>query len=488
MLVRKDKTIRNQISMVSLEDLVPEDHLLRTIEKGINFDFIYELVKDLYSENTGRPSIDPVVLIKMSLIQVLFSISSMRQTVREIHVNNAYRWFLGYGLHEPIPHFSVFSKNYERRFKDTDLFEKIFEYILLEAVESGFVKPDAVFIDSTHVKASANKGKSRKELVSREVHHYKKQLLEEIKEDRDKEGKKPLKGRNDDDSNGGAAAEVKEVTVSTTDPECGLFHKGEKERCFAYSAHVACDKNNFILGLVTSPGNVHDSLVFTDVYAKVKSRFDEELASVVVDAGYKTPGICKEIIDDGRTPVMPYKRPMTKPGNFKKYEYVYDEYFDCYICPNNQILSYSTTNRDGYREYKSDRKICSTCPMISQCTQSSNKTKVVMRHLWESYLEEAEEIRHHFKYRDLYKQRSETIERVFADAKEKHGMRYTRLRGLKRVHDYLTLLFACMNLKKLAMWKKKAGLLPSTGSLTEFLFFIFSLFLNNRSPLSGLTS
>jgi transposase len=486
LLIRKDKTIRQQISMVSLEDLVPDDHLLRIIEKSINFDFIYDLVKDLYSETTGRPSIDPVVLIKMSLIQVLFGISSMRQTVKEIHVNTAYRWFLGYGFHEPIPHFSVFSKNYERRFKDTDLFEKIFEYILLDAVESGFVKPDAVFIDSTHVKANANKGKSRKELVSREVHQYKKQLMEEISADRAKEGKKPLKDKNDDDSGSGGMIETKEITVSTTDPECGLFHKGEKERCFAYSAHVACDQNNFILGHVTSPGNVHDSQVFTDVYAKVKSRFEEEMDSVVVDAGYKTPGICKEIIEDEKTPVMPYKRPMTKPGNFRKHEYVYDEYFDCYICPNNQILNYSTTNRDGYREYKSNPKSCFTCSMIGECTQSKNQTKVILRHLWEEYLEEAEDIRHRQGYRELYKQRGETIERVFADAKEKHGMRYTRLKGLQRVHDHLTLLFACMNLKKLAMWKKKSGMLPPAHRLTDVLSAIFAFLSKNRSPLPNL--
>lgn len=487
MLMRKDKTIRQQISMVSLEDLVPEDHLLRAIDKAINFDFIYDLVKDYYSETKGRPSIDPVVLIKMSLIQVLYGISSMRQTVREIHVNNAYRWFLGYGLHEPIPHFSVFSKNYERRFKDTDLFEKIFEYILLEAIESGFVKPDAIFIDSTHVKASANKGKYRKELVKREVHRYKRQLMEEVEEDRAKEGKKPLKDKGDDDPDGGGSPiEVKEVTVSTTDPECGLFYKGEKERCFAYSAHVACDRNNFILGLTTSPGNVHDSLVFTDIYSKVKSRFGEEIESVVVDAGYKTPGICREIIDDGKIPVMPYKRPMTKQGNFKKHEYVYDEYYDCYICPNNQILKYSTTTREGYREYKSNPKICATCEMIGKCTQSKNKTKIILRHLWEHYLEEAEDIRHHLKYRELYKQRGETIERVFADAKEKHGMRYTRLRGLRRVHHHLTLLFACMNLKKLAMWKKKAGMLPPNGRNLNLLELIANKLSQKTIPLPEL--
>ncbi|HWR56923.1 MAG TPA: IS1182 family transposase [Negativicutes bacterium] len=482
MLVRKDKTIRQQISMVSLEDLVPDDHLLRIIEQAINFDFIYDLVKGLYSETKGRPSIDPVVLIKMSLLQVLFGISSMRQTVREIHVNNAYRWFLGYGLHEPIPHFSVFSKNYERRFKNTDLFEKIFEYILLEARENGFVTADAVFIDATHVKASANKGKSRKEMVAREVHQYKKQLMQEIEADRINEGKKPLPHHDDDDPRGDGTLEMKETTVSTTDQECGLFHKGEKERCFAYGSHVACDKNNFILGHVTAPGNIHDSIVFSAIYAQIKSYFSHQITSVVVDAGYKTPGICKEIIDDGKIPVMPYKRPLTKPGNFKKYEYVYDEYFDCYLCPHHQILSYSTTNRDGYREYKSNPKLCASCPLIRQCTQSKNQTKVILRHLWEHYLEEAEDIRHHLEYRDLYKLRGETIERVFADAKEKHGMRYTRLRGRQRVHDQLTLLYAGMNLKKLAMWKKKLGMLTPQGVFTNLFNFIL---LPNRNPLSG---
>lgn len=471
--------------MVSLEDLVPDDHLLRTIETAISFDFIYDSVKDLYSENNGRPSIDPVVLIKICMIQVLFGISSMRQTIREIHVNNAYRWFLGYGLHEKIPHFSVFSKNYERRFKETDLFEKIFEYILLEAVDSGFVKPDTVFIDSTYVKASANKGKSHKELISREVHHYKKQLMEEIKADRANEGKKPLKDRNNGDSNGDGLFETKEVTLSTTDPECGLFHKGEKERCFAYSSHVACDRNNFILAHATTPGNIHDSLVFSSVYAKVKSLFDEVLAEVIADAGYKTPGVCREIIMDDKTPILPYRRPSTKKGYFKKHDFVYDEYFDCYLCPNDQVLSYSTTNRDGYREYKSDPKTCQSCPKIKQCTESKNQTKVVQRHLWAEYVEEAEDIRHRLGNHEKYKQRSETIERVFADAKEKHGMRFTRLRGIRRVHDYLTLLYAFMNLKKLAMWKKKWGDSPSGPLLNLFFQFIDSFFPRKESLLPG---
>ncbi|MBC5895225.1 transposase, partial [Bacillus pumilus] len=126
MLSKREEERRNQLEVVALDELVPEDHLVRKIEQAIDFDFIYDLVKDHYSSDNGRPSVDPVVLIKMVLIQYLFGIRSMRQTIKEIETNVAYRWFIGYGFSEKIPHFSTFGKNYVRRFHDTDLFEQIF--------------------------------------------------------------------------------------------------------------------------------------------------------------------------------------------------------------------------------------------------------------------------------------------------------------------------------------------------------------------------
>ncbi|WP_143020594.1 transposase, partial [Bhargavaea beijingensis] len=108
-----------------MHDTVPEDHLVRKLEKAIDFSFIYDLVEDLYSDR-GRPSIDPVVLIKLPFLQYTFGIRSMRRTIEEVHTNLAYRWFLGFGFYDKVPHFSTFGKNYERRFKDTDLFEQIF--------------------------------------------------------------------------------------------------------------------------------------------------------------------------------------------------------------------------------------------------------------------------------------------------------------------------------------------------------------------------
>ena len=470
MLTKKDRISIKQVEFICIDELVPEDHLLRAVEDSIDFSFIYDEVKDLYSETHGRPSIDPVVLIKLLLLQALYGIRSMRQTVKEAEVNVAYRWFLGYGFREKIPHFSTLSKNYVRRFQESDLFEKIFERILLEAIECGFVRADAIFIDATHVKANANKKKYIKKIAKQHVQQSKHDLLHEINQDRIAHGKKPFEDdENDfddsDDENSasqdGGKIKKKEKLIkeSTTDPESGMFHKGEKERCFAYTVTVACDRNNFILGLKAAPGNVHDSQVFTDVFKKVAQKHPE-VEAVVVDAGYKTPAICREIIQSGKDPIMPYKRPMTKKGYFKKHEFVYDEYYDCIICPNNQVLKYSTTNRKGYREYKSDPKICCKCSLREKCTQSKNMTKVVTRHIWEPYMELAEDLRHTKRGKELYKMRGETIERVFADAKEKHGMRYTQYRGLRKVQHHLTLLFACMNLKKLAMWKRKQRTIP----------------------------
>ena len=243
--------------------------------------------------------------------------------------------------------------------------------------------------------------------------------------------------------------ETKQIKASTTDPDCGVFHKGEHKKVFAYGANVACDEHNYILDFELAPGNLHDSVVFPRLYDRLIEKHPE-IKNVTVDAGYKTPSIARQIIKSERTPIMPYKRPMTKKGFFKKYDYVYDEHYDCYICPNNEILKYSTANREGYKEYKSNPWKCRKCPYLKTCTESKDYTKLVTRHVWEEYIEQVEEIRHTLGTKEIYERRKETIERVFADAKELHGMRYAKHRGLGRVKMELNLLFVCMNLKKLA--------------------------------------
>ena len=454
----KDKK-REQIQLFCMDDLVPQDHLLRMIDETLDWSFIYDLVKDKYSADQGRPSIDPVMLIKIPFIQYLYGIKSMRQTIREIEVNVAYRWFLGLDMHDKVPHFSTFSKNYTRRFKDTDLFEQIFAHILSECYHHKLIDPSEIFVDATHIKARANNKKKQKKIAQNEAMFYEAQLMQEIQRDREAHHKKPLKDKDnqqddDDDDHHPSSGKTREIKVSTTDPESGWFHKGEHKQVFAYTAQTACDRNGWILAYDVFPGNLHDSRTFKGLYDKIKNNHPK---IIVADAGYKTPAIAKLLIDDGIKPMFPYKRPMTKKGFFKKYEYVYDEAFDCYICPNNQILKYSTTNREGYREYKSCSEICKACPYLSQCTHSKNHVKVVSRHLWENYMEICEDIRHTIGMRDIYNRRKETIERIFGTAKEAHGFRYTQMYGKARMRMKVGLTFACMNLKKLAkiLFKKR---------------------------------
>ena len=416
-MITKNASNKGQMQIVSLDQLVPEDHILRKIDSAVDFSFIYDLVEEKYSSDNGRPSIDPVMLIKIPIIQYMFGIKSMRQTIKDIEVNVAYRWFLGLDFFDPVPHFSTFGKNYKRRFEGTDLFEQIFANILMQCMKYDLVDPSTVFVDATHVKAAANRKKAKRVMVAKKAaRFYDEQLKSEINADREAHGKKPLRDRDEDDNDNDSdspsvpSGDLKEKKESTTDPESGWFHKGEHKEVFAYAVEAACDRYGWILGYSIHPGNEHDSKTFPAIYDKIK-KFN--------------------------------------PGAIK-YEYVYDEYFDCYICPNNQILKYTTTNRDGYREYKSDPGICESCPYLSQCTQSQNHQKLVTRHIWQDYMDRCEDIRHTTGMKDVYDKRKETIERIFGVAKENHCMRYTRQRGKAKMAMKVGLTFACLNMKKLA--------------------------------------
>ncbi|MDL2295512.1 IS1182 family transposase [Lachnospiraceae bacterium OttesenSCG-928-E19] len=451
---------REQMQMFCMDDMLPSNHMLRLIDKAINWSVIYDLVENKYSADNGRPSMDPVMLIKIPFIQYLYGIKSMRQTIKEIEVNVAYRWFLGLDMLDPVPHFSTFGENYTRRFKETDLFEQIFTKILEDCMKFNLVDTSTIFVDATHVKACANSKKMRKRIATQQALWYEDELQKEISMDRERHGKRPLKNKDDNDKTppmpGGSGTSngeedipdgVKTQKCSSIDPESGWFRKGEHKHVFAYGVQTACDKHGWILDFSVHPGNEHDSRTFKSLYDKLKKYTPSML---VADAGYKTPAIARTLIEDEVKPLFPYKRPMTKKGFFKKYEYVYDEYYDCYICPENRVLEYSTTNRDGYREYKSKSCQCENCPSIKQCTGSKDHVKVVTRHVWEEYMEQVEELRCTRGNKPIYAQRKETIERIFGTAKEQHGFRYTQCVGKAQMNMKVALTFACMNLKKLA--------------------------------------
>ena len=350
----------------------------------------------------------------------------------------------------------------------------------MEMVEAGYVAPGVVFVDGTHIKANANLKKTVKEEVPIEAKRYAKELMDEVNADREAHGKKPFSDDENDEDNENnenndeppaspkkkrdntsrkklkkrkkEAKKTKTVVKSTTDPDCGLFVKGDHKKQLAYEAHTACDVHGVVLAVEVTPGNVHDSVAFDDVYDQVVEQFPA-VHAFVADSAYKTPHICKKVFGDDRVLSTAYKRPMTMKGGHEWWKYVYDEFYDCIICPEYQALHYSTTNRDGYREYKSDPKICVNCPTRHLCTKSKDCVKTVTRHIWKDYEELADDARYTPIYQRMYKARKETIERVFADAKEQHGLRYTRYTGLAQVTNWVKLKFAAMNLKKLATLK-----------------------------------
>lgn len=236
MMVR-DTENRNQMEFVSLEEMVPQNHLLRQIDAAIDFRKIYQFVEKLYCEDNGRPSIDPVVLFKIVLIQHIYGIPSLRRTLEEVSMNPAYRWFIGYPLNEAVLHFSTMSYNFKHRFNPGTV-EYVFRWVLKAAAEEGYLDTEAIFVDGTHIKANANLKKQAKKTVPKEAKRYARELFDEVNRDREMHDKKPLPEGNSEQN----PPEEKEVVVSTTDPENGLFHKGEHKKCFAYEAHTACEK------------------------------------------------------------------------------------------------------------------------------------------------------------------------------------------------------------------------------------------------------
>ena len=443
------KDSRGEAVITDLEALVPQDHLLRKIEKVMDYDWLYERLDPYYCHDNGRPGTDPVVLIKMVLIQHLYGIPSLRQTHQRIEDTLSYRWFLGYSLLEKIPHFATVSYAFCNRFPE-ELAEEIFEHILNKALNNRMVDPGMVFIDGTHIKASANRKKFQKQQVARAAKAYADQLRSEVNAEREALGKKPIEEDGDDDDRpqGGG---TEEKTVSTTDPESGMFVKGEHERQFAYEAHTACDRRGFILGVEVTAGNIHDSVAWDALYGQITGRFPQ-IEFVTMDAGYKTPWIAKRVLDDGRIPILPYTRHNYKEGQFKPWEYEYDPKEDAFTCKCGGVLRHTTTDRDGKRTYRSNPKCCRGCPCKQRCGANDKGQKILTTHIWQEYLDLVEQLRKTERGKAIYAMRKETIERVFADAKEKHAMRYTHHRGLARVTNWVRLKYAAMNLKKLAVW------------------------------------
>lgn len=443
-MINERSQCQNQIEVVMLEQLVPQDHLLRKIDKYIDFSFIRDLTKDMYCHTNGRPGVDPVVLFKMIFIGYLFGIRSERQLVKDIEVNLAYRWFLGYSITEKIPDASTISQNRIRRFKDADISQKIFDNIVFQAMEKGLIGGKILYSDSTHIKANANKRKFEKIEVEVTPKEYIEELNKDVNQDRINHGKKPLKEKVEKN-------ETKEIKQSNTDPDSGYMMRDNKPEGFFFLDHRTVDsKYNIILDVHVTPGNVSDSEPILKRIDRINETFKIKPKYLGLDAGYATNPIFKGITNRKITPVVAYRRSPHKKGMFTKNKFQYDFDKDIYICPNNMALIYKTTTREGYREYKCFEEICSSCPFKNKCISDKTKYKTVRRHVWEDHKDDNNNFLKTEKGKSIYNRRKETVERSFADSKNLHGLRYARMRGLGKVSEQCLLTAAVQNMKKIA--------------------------------------
>lgn len=447
----KDKgPTQHQLEMVAIDQLVPQDHLVRLIDSTIDFEFIRDEVKHLYCSDNGRPATDPVRFFKILFLGYLFGIPSERRLVKEIEVNVAYRWFLEMGLTDEVINHSTLSQNRIKRFKDSDIYQSIFDNIVKQALALKLIGGHSLFADSTHLKANANKRRYDIEDLQVKPSAYIEQLNEAVSIDRELSGKKPLKSKV-------ASPKTKPTKISRTDADAGFMVRDEKPQGFFYLDHRTVDgKHNIIVDTHATPGNVHDSQPIISRIDRILDTFDIEPVAVGLDAGYFTAPVCHELEERQLIGVMGYRRPTRKKGYFAKREYQYDANGDTYTCPQGQVLQYKTTNREGYRHYHSDPKQCETCPVRARCTTSQNMTKVVTRHVWQASVERANEVRLSDWGKKRYKRRSQTVERSFADAKQHHNHRYARYRGLDKVNMQCLLAAACQNMKKIAMARIEA--------------------------------
>lgn len=446
-MITINKNIQSEILMTTMEEIVPKNSLFRKIDKYIDFTFIYDEVKDLYSENNGRPSIDPVVLFKLVFIQALDGLKSMRKTCEKIKVDAEYRWFLGIPFGHETPHFSTFSKNYERRFKDSDIFEKIFINIVNQAIKYNLVDGTTFYTDSTHKKANANKNVYDDEIV-KNIKTRRKWLEEEINEERINNGRKPFEYKDE--------IEEKHIKVSRTDNESGYYHRDNKEKGFMYLDHrTVDDKCNIIVDCYVTKGNVHDSEPFINRAEYIKKTFNFNIKNYAVDSGYLTLDIKKYFIDNNIFAVFGYRRYGTPESRKEKYKFYYNKELDMYEeKETGEVLEYKgLIDRNGYKVY-----------------QNNDKTKIQRRHIKEEWNELFRENRLSDLGKALYQKRKEHVERSFADSKQNHGYRYAMYKGVKKNQNYTWLICAAQNMKNISI--KKDNVTRNTTLLVDFSCFI----------------
>jgi transposase len=419
-----------------LEDHIPENHLLRLIDKHISFAFVRERLKDSYSE-TGRPSIDPELLLRILLIGYLYGITSERKLVEELGMHLAWRWFTGLGFDQEIPHHSTFSKNRHGRFQESKLFEELFAEIVKQCVEVGLVRGDHLSVDGSFVEANAAKESRipREQLeevaqVNRRVRQY---LVELEKQNPVEE---PVH---------------QQEQVSTTDPDSTYATKGGTPARLGYYDNYLVDNNScIIVGVQATAARLsQETAAAQDMIACFTQWQGREPTSIAADATYGNGEFLQWLLDRGITPYMRTRDSALRKNSpfYGPERFTYLPESNRYLCPAGEQLNYVGLNvRNRAHAYIGSGKRCGACSQKAQCT--SGRYKYLAIHVHEPARQRARELAATPAFAQAQRHRKK-VEALFAELKHQIGLRRLRLRRMKFVREQFFLAAAAQNMKRL---------------------------------------
>ncbi len=430
---------------VRLEDMVPHDHILRRIERVIDFCFIDRRTEALYSP-TGRPSVPPQVLVRMMVVGYLFGITSERRLCQEVHLNLAYRWFCGLSLEQKVPNHSTFSKNRHGRFAKTALFRELFYDVVQQAIERGLVGGRHLTVDATTVAADASLESLEPLVVPMSPQQYVEQL-----DQFNPPAPTPEAEATEEDGGPPRAKLSNDTHRSRSDPEARLLAKPFQKTQLAYSANVLMDNAQRVIVEVevTEPNLHQEGQAAGEMLERSRLQLGLDPQTLGGDKAYGYGAAVRRICEAGVTPHVP--APVTGQWNaegiFGKERFAYDRECDELICPAGKRLHKRTEHaRNRQTEYAARRKDCRDCPLKAQCTRA--RYRVTHRHWDQDYLEVAAAQRDRVGYQ-WSQQCRKKIEHLFAEAKEQMGLRRARRRGWRNLTEQCLLTALALNLKRI---------------------------------------
>ena len=436
-----------------LDKLMPCDHLVRQIDAMLDLGWVHDELAPYYS-HTGRPSIDPALIIRMLIVGYVFAIRSERQICSEVQVNLAYRWFCKLSIEDDIPDHSVFSRARHERFRETDALRRVFEAVVAKCIAAGLVGGEGFSIDASLIKADVDKTKRvpgdqpiawpKAETASRAVREYL-MALDAARSDEESGG-----GEDGGSSGGGSRGKLPKQ-VSLTDPQAAWVAKTGINPFFAYDANYLIDnKAGIIVDAEGTRANRLVEIAITEtMMERVKCRFDLRPQRLAGDSVYGAVRLLKWLVDRQIAPHVPVWDKSARPdGTFSRADFVFDNERNVYICPGGAELT-STGNIDQGHivYYRASKKDCSACSLKPKCTTAPMRK--VTRDVNEVVRDRVRALANTEAFQQSRRERKK-VEMRFAHMKRILKLDRLRLRGLSGARDEVLLTATAQNLRRLA--------------------------------------